>query len=323
MRRLGFLAFGILFGAFAVSGQDDRGDELTREIERLKKLLEQRIAEATPPAEEQVVPRTYDVADLRVEMRHQQQPVEDLWPSGYKPAEEEIYDTNCYDMDYLIEMIRMGIEPESWEIEGTDIEPKNDRLFVRAIPRVHGKIERLLAWHRKAVDRRVSVEVAVVPVAVAEASLLSTAPELTAEEAQRLLAHALGTVTLAGWDGLILGGREGREIAYVREIDIGVVDGKPVPDPVTHRTFSGSIAQVQACLDEAEGAILHCRLEYSSVQEPLPTHPTPHGNVELPRKQLTRVMTSFWAPLGRTVVAGGCTVGEQPCAILVTVRRKT
>lgn len=324
MRRLGLLALCVLCGALAVSGQDGGGDELTREIERLKKLLEDRIAKATPPAEERLVTRSYDVADLLKKMEDQLQPLEDLWPSGQEPPERpESEPWSYFEIDYLIETIRYGIEPAFWDMEGADIQPKNGRLFVRAIPRVHEKIERNLAWCRQAMDRRVSVEVAAVPVKEADRALLSGALELSAEEAQRLLAEPLGAVTLTGWDGQILGGRAGRELSYVQDIDVTTVDGKAIPDPITHRVFSGASAQVLACLDEGQGAIVHCRLEFSRIPEPLETHATPHGNVELPRKKLTRVLSSFWAPLGRTVVAGGCTVGDEPCAILVTVRRKS
>jgi hypothetical protein len=59
----------------------------------------------------------------------------------------------------------------------------------------------------------------------------------------------------------------------------------------------------------------------SKVAEPIPVHPTEHGNLELPAKRLTRLQSSFWAPLDRTDVAGGCTAGEEPCVILVTARR--
>jgi hypothetical protein len=324
MRRLCLLALGVLFGALAVSGQEARdGDALSREIDRLKKLLAERIRERTPPEEEQLVHRTYDVADLITVIRDQPQPFDDLFPSGYVPPEPEMSE-GCgpFEIDVLIDMIRTGIDPEYWETEGTDIQPRNGRLFVTAIPRLHRKIERNLGWCRQAIDRRVSVEVAAVPVAAEDAALVSGVVDLSADEAQRLLARSVGAVTLAGWDGQILGGRTGREIAYVRDIDVRAVEGKAVPDPVTARVFAGASAQVQACLDEGQGALVQCRLEFSGIKEPLPSHATPHGNIEVPTKRLTRVQASFWAPLGRTVVAGGCTVGDEPCVILVTVRRR-
>lgn len=325
MRRLGLLAAGVLCGALAVSGQDgDRGDALQRQIDLLQALLRERIKRQTPQPDEQNVLRTYDVADLCTEIRDHGQPLEDLTPSKVQrpEADEDPESLPLFHVDSLIEMIRVGVEPQSWEMEGADIQPRNGRLFVRTIPRVHGKIERLLKWCRACIDRRVSVEVAVVRVGEGDATLLSGALELTAEEAQRLSQDALGAVTLAGWDGQRIGGRAGREVSYVQDYDVEVAERAVVGDPVRSTVFAGCTAEVQVCLDDGDDAILHGQFELSRVAEPIPVHPTAHGDVELPAKQLTRVQTSFWAPLGRTFVAGGCTVGEDPCAILVTVRRR-
>lgn len=324
MRRPALLALGVLCGALAVSGQEDAGDPLLREIDRMKRLLEERIGKAAAEAEERVVLRTYDVSDLCTKLSDHGAPPENLTPSKYDapPEAEDSEPRAAYDIDVLIEVMKWAVEPGSWEMEGTDIQPKNGRLFIRAIPRVHGRIERMLAWCRKSMDRRVSVDVAVVAVGDGDAALLTNALELTADEAQRLLARPLAAVTLSGFDGQRLGGRAGREISYLRDYEVEIADGAAVADPVTGKVLSGCTAEARACLDGNEGAILHCRLEMSRVAEPLPVHPTEHGPIELPTKRLTRVEASFWAPLGRTVVAGGCTVGEEPCVILVTARRR-
>ena len=326
MRRLGLLAAGILCGALAVSGQDgERGDALQREIDRLQALLRERIEQETPLPEQQIVLRGYDVAELCTTLREHIQPLEDLEPSKYQPPEAEMDPEPrplLFEVDMLIELIKMGVEPQSWEMEGADIRPRNGRLLVRTIPRVHGKIERLLKWCRACADRRVSVEVAVVRVGEGDTALLSGALELSAEEVQRLSQDPLGAVTLAGFDSALCGGRAGREISYVEDYNVKLAEKAVIGDPIRGTVFAGTSAEVRVCLDDGNGAILHCQLELSRVLEPIPVHPTEHGGIELPTKQLTRVQASFWAPLGRTVVAGACTVGEDPCAILVTVRRR-
>jgi hypothetical protein len=324
MRRLALLAVGILCGALAVSGQEGDGDALLREIDRLKKLLQERIGKAEARAEERLVLRSYDASDICETYRDGGQPLENLVPSKFEGPEDEPERDRCgpFAIDTLIEIIRVFVEPESWEMERAAIEPRNMRLFVRAMPRVHKKIERLLAWCRAAMDRRVSVDVAVVPVPDGDVALLTDALELTADEAQRLLSQPLGAVTLSGFDGQILGGCAGREISYLQDYEVKVAEGATAGDPVTKKVFSGCAAQVQVCLDDGQGAVLHCQLELSRVAEPLPVHPTAHGPIDLPTKRLTRVQGSFWAPLGRTVVAGGCTVGDEPCVILVTARRR-
>ncbi|MCK6461283.1 MAG: hypothetical protein L6Q95_15475 [Planctomycetes bacterium] len=324
MRRPALLALGLLCGALAVSGQEDAGDPLLREIDRMKRLLEERIAKAAAQAEERVVLRTYDVSDLCTRLSDHGVALENLTPSKYEAPREadESEPWAAYEIDSLIELMKSAVEPASWEMEGADIQPKNGRLFIRAIPRVHGRIERMLAWCRTSMDRRVSVDVAVVPVGDGDAALLANALELTADEARRLLAQPLAAVTLSGFDGQLLGGRAGREISYLRDYEVEIADGAAIADPAGGKVFSGCTAEVRACLDGGEGAILHCQLEMSRVAEPLSVHPTAHGPIELPTKRLTRVQASFWAPLGRTVVAGGCTAGEEPCVILVTARRR-
>jgi len=325
MRRAALLLAGVFCGALVVSGQEGQGDALDKEIDRLRALLNERIQARAPEAERRTVLRTYDVADLCTGIEDHPQPPENLRPSQYEPPEETepAEPLRMFEVDQLIELIRVGVEPQSWDlIEGADIQPKNDRLFVRTTARIHGKIAKMLAWCRANMDRRVSVDVAVVPVAEGDVALLSAAPELTADEAERLLAQPLGAVTLAGWDGQVLGGAAGRDIEYVQDFDVETAEGSAIGDPIRSSVFAGCSAQVQACLDDGKGAILHCRLELSRVAEPIPVHATAHGNVELPTKRLTRVEASFWAPLDRTVVAGGCTVGEEACVILVTVRRR-
>jgi len=326
MRRLALLTLGILCGALAVSGQDDgKGEALDRELDRLRTLLKERIEKKAAHGEDRIVPRTYDIGDLCESIEYHLQPLADLVPSKAQMPEEPEFPepTRLVDIDFLIEMIKMTVEPQSWEAEGADIQPKNGRLFVRTSPRVHGKIEKVLKWLRATMDRRISVDVAVVPVREGDAALLSKGTaELTAEDAQRLSSQAIGAVTLAGFDAQVLGGRSGREISYVKDYDVEVAEGAAIGEPIRGEVFSGCSAQVQACLDSEKGAITECRIELSRVAEPIPTHPTPHGNLELPTMRLTRVLCTFWAPLGRTVVAGGCTVGEDPCVILVTVRKR-
>ena len=62
------------------------------------------------------------------------------------------------------------------------------------------------------------------------------------------------------------------------------------------------------------------RIDFAQVEEPVRRLETEHGQLEMPVLQLTRVNASMWAPLGRTVVLGGCTVGKRTCVILATVR---
>jgi len=329
MRRLGIFLAALLVGALAVSGQERADDdELAREIDRLRALLRQRAERGTPPAEATAVRRIHDVMDLNTKIASQPLQLGDLTPSKYPMREDprgDLEPVASYEVDMLIEVIKGTVEPASWDtIVGADIQPKFDSLFVVTIPRVQGEIENLLGWLRRNADRRVAVEVAVVPVREGDAAILSASPRtLTEEEAASLLGRErLGTVALTGWDGQIVSGRVGRELTYVQDYDTEIARESSIGQPIPQKVFSGCTAEVLTCLDDQGGAVLHCQLEFSRVPEEFPTHATEHGEIELPTKRLTRVQTSFWAPLGRPVVAGGCTAGDEPCIIVVTAHRR-
>ncbi len=219
----------------------------------------------------------------------------------------------------------MTVEPASWdEIEGSEMQPNFTRLFIRTLPRIHRRIKRMLEWCRRYKDRHVEVNIVAVPVAKEDLALLAGRPrELDADQAERLLSRKpLGTIHISGFDGQMLSQEHGRKIAYLQDYDVEIAEGAKVGDPIGQKIFEGFAAEVMPCLDlAADGVLMHCRLQLTDVGEPLARHRTEHGEVELPVMTLTRVNTSFWAPLGKTVVAGGCTVGKEPCVLLVTARR--
>ena len=89
MRRMALLALGILCGALAVSGQEEgSGDALAREIDRVKKLIEERIGQAPARADGPLVLRSYDVSDLCTLVGDGRQPLGNLVPSKYDPPSE-------------------------------------------------------------------------------------------------------------------------------------------------------------------------------------------------------------------------------------------
>ena len=329
MRRLGAFVAALLLGALTVSGQgdDDRRARLLDEIARLTKQLEEAADAMAPAAEETVVPRIYEVNDIVQGRSDRPAPPGNLAASKYiPPAEDEpVEPHSVFEIDALIELIRNGVRPASWDtIEGADIAPRNDRLFVWTTPAVHRDIAAFLDWCRVEASRRVTVEVVAVPVTEAEATRLAAQPlGPSAEEAAALVQRALGAVTLSGWDGQLLSGREGRSMSYLADYDVEIAWGAAIGDPIPDEIFSGITAEVRPCLDDgAKGAVLHCRLDFTRVHPKPATHKTEHGPVELPHMRLTRVQNSFWAPWNRPVVAGGGTAGEDAVVFLVTVRKR-
>ena len=66
--------------------------------------------------------------------------------------------------------------------------------------------------------------------------------------------------------------------------------------------------------------MLHLRVERTEVETPIRRVDTEHGPLQLPALDVSRVGTTLWAPYGRPVVAGGCTIGNRACVFLVTAR---
>lgn len=326
MRRLLAFVLALGLGALAVSGEDE--ESLLAEIDRLNGLLRERLRRDEPRRAEEALVRTiYEVADLCAPIVEHRLALTNLTPSRYQPPEpgEAPEPAPRFDIDGLCDLIRETVDSESWDgVEGSDVMPVNWRLHVSTVPRVHREVRFFLDWCRKVSDRWVSVDVVAVPVEPGDLEMLASRPRaLEEQEARRLLARPpLGVARLLCHDARAQVAASGRHVTYVRDYDVEIARDSSIGDPIPESVFSGCKAEVIPCLDDgAEGAVLHCRLELTRVHEPHRKHATRHGEIDLPDLDLTRLETSFWAPLDRTVVAGGCSAGPNPCLFLVTARR--
>lgn len=328
MKRFLVITLALVAGALATSAQDGNPSELLREIDRLTERLRKRADAADKVRSIDAVPvlRIYDVGDLcaRVENRVLRFP--NVLPTGYdEPELREIEPRAAVEVDQLIEMIRLGVEPDSWDtIESASIEPKNDRLFVHTLPRVHRGIERMLAWRREAVQK-VAVQIVAVAVGANDVARLANErhalPPALANELQAR--GVLGSVSFSGRSGQEFAGRNGRTIRYVRGYDPEIAQAAKIGDPQVQELFLGLAAEVIACVDKSSGgAVVHARISMTSMDGDIPVHETEHGPLELPRMKLTRSASAFWVPLGRTVIVGGGTADGRNVVFLLTVRAR-
>lgn len=322
MRKVLVFVAALALGALTVVGQDDGSkDELRGEIAKLTRMLERYNARRRPPAAQKLELRTYDVADLCSPVLDHALVPNDLYESGREATEpEEFEPTQPYGVDVVIEIIRMCVAPESWDtIDGADMSPKEEGIFVRTLPAVHALIPPLLERLRALVRTQVVVEVVAVRVPPEISARIAARPrELSDEEAEALRAQPpLGTARLVCFDGQQVVQSNGPRRAYVADYDVVVAENAAVAEPRRAELFQGCAVQVRACLDRTgDGAVLHCVLERTAVAD-VRHRETNHGTIELPDLELTRLQSSFWAPLGRTVVAGGA----DACIFLVTARR--
>jgi hypothetical protein len=327
MRYLLLFLGAVMLGTLTVSGQDADEDRALRDqIERLTALLRERARRNRRPREGTPVRKFYEVGDLTLRRSDVLLDETNLGCVDLKSKKKSHGGpVATFEIDQLIELVQTTCEPETWDaVEGAEIMPINNRLVVFNLPFVHRKIRRLLDKCRERNDREVSVEIVAVPVRDGDDGLLGGDGRVLSDEAVRqfLDRKPLGVVRLVAHDGQVAVQKAGQSVAYLYDYDVKVSKLAKVGDPIRREIFDGFAAQVRPCLDDgAKGVLLDCRLQLTEVLNPIPRHMTEHGEVELPIMKLTRVNTSFWAPLGKTVVAGGCTVGPDPVLLLVTARR--
>ena len=323
-----FLA-ALTLGALTVSGQENSRDELLDRIRELTEQLKKRADQRGPDdVAGRPVLRIYEMGDLVLPARNALPEVRsDLIPSKFKHGEprEETEPCAPFEVDFFIDIMRQVIEPETWDsVEGADIQVKNNRLFINNLPRVHKKITPFLAAMRRAADRNLRVEILAVPMEKGDTALLRNRPrELTDAEANALLdREPLASATLRCRSGQEVSQRVGREVSYLQDYDVEIAQEATIGDPIRQSVLEGLAVFAHAMLDDsAAGARLDLRLDRTSLERPVRRVDTEHGPLELPSMELTRVRTSLWAPLGKTIVVGGSTAGEKPCLFLARVHR--
>jgi len=327
MKRLVIFLAACGLGSLTVVGQDDEANKALKErIEALTRELNARHAQRQAPEHQRVFMKSYEVGDLCALVFDENLRSSNLWTSVADPrGREEPEACQPAEIDILIEMIKVYVETESWDvIEGADVQPNGTRLIVTTTGAVHTRIPILLNQLRSYLAMQVAVDVVAVPVPPDLLPLLANRPrELTREEAIRLHAlEPLGSVRLVCFDGQQVVQRNGSTRTYLADHEVKIAQNASLGRPVRAEVFSGCAVEVRACLDRSgEGAVLHCQFERTAFLDPMPSANTAHGPLDLPEMRLTRLQTSLWVPLDKTVVAGGGTAGHEPCVFLVTARR--
>ena len=327
MRSMGLFLLALGIGALTVVGQGDERADLLSKIKELQELLSKdAAARKNAPQDKFVIRRFYDVSNLTTLVADQLLEPSNLGVSMYNaPEPRELAESSSpFEIDSLIDLIRMTIEPETWDaIEGASIEPKNSQLIVTNIPRVQQGIKAMLDRLGKIASRHVVVDVIALPVNKETAALLGQRPrELSPAEAKALGAmKALGTLRVTCFDGQHSVQRSGTRHSYLQDYDVEIAQASAIGDPIRAEVFSGFTAEISATMDlSAKGVLLQCRLERTRLDEKIRKLDTEHGPLDLPVLEVTRVNTSLWAPFDRMVVVGGTTGGTKPCVFVATAR---
>jgi len=328
-RGLLFFLGALLLGSLTVVGQDDDPDAAIKgKVEELTRLLQRRAAaRARVEGRQRVSMRMYDVSDLTAPITDSTLDYSNLIPSRYQRPESgaDMEPRSPYQVDWLIELIRTTVEPETWDtIESADIMAKNGWLFVNTIPRVHERIVKSLTEFRTYLEPQVAVDLVAVRVDQQRAAVLARTPrDLDPAAAEALLqGDRLGTLRLLCFDGQQVVSREGSERSYLQDFDVEIAQSAKIGDPIRQSVFDGFSAEVRAILDRNRGgAVLHCRIERTDFRDPIRRVATEHGPVELPALGVTRLSASCWVPLDTPVVLGGAVVGDGSCVFIAIVRK--
>ena len=326
MRSTILFLLALFLGALTVTGQDDERADLLRKIQDLEKLLATHAKQQDAPPDRLIIRRFYAVGELTTRIQDDAFEPTNLQVSKFTPPEppELPEATIPFAIDTLMDLIRSTIETDTWDdIEGADIQPKNNSLIVFQIPRVHKGIRRLLDRLRAHVRRHVVVDVIALPVNKETAVLLGHRPrELSPAEATAINGLTpLGVARVTCFDGQQSVYGSGSTVSYLHDYEVEIAAKSAIGQPIRAELFSGCNVAVRACIDAgAKGVTLHCRLERTNVLKPMRKMETEHGPVDLPVMELTRVNTSLWAPLNRMVVIGGTTAGSKPCVFVATVK---
>jgi hypothetical protein len=322
------VALGLGSLTTVVGQEPQEGSALEREVERLTRMLTERSERLRAEWPETAVDqRFYEVGDFLSPVVDSRLRETNLIPSKFQTPErdEDQFWRGSQSVDWLIEVIRQTVEPESWDtIEGADIQPRGPRLIITTSARVHRGIEELLARLVAFLDAYVAVEIVAIPAEGETVGLLlKRARDLGKEEARKLLdGEILGRLEVVCTDGQQVVQRSGTRHYYLQDYEVEIAQGSEIGDPVRRDVFSGFSAQVRAILDRGRnGAVLHLKLERTDLRGALRMVQTEHGALELPEMGLTRVNTSFWAPLDTTVIVGGGMAHDEPCVFLATARR--
>ncbi len=328
MIRSGIVFFAaLLVGALTVSGQDNNRDELIDRIRELTAELKARADKRTPEgaAVGRLTRRFYEIGDLVQVVIDAEVPHVDLIPSKFQwPERQEVESNSGLEQDQIAELIRMVIEPETWDsIEGADVTVMNNRILVVNIPRVQKKIAPLLDTLRSELTRELRVEIVAIPMLPEDEALLSSRMrDLTEDETNRLMAREpLASASLVCRSGQQVTSQMGAEVNYLRDYEVEIAQEATIGDPLAATAFSGCAVTVRAFLDAGgSGARLDLQLARTSLDHPIRRVETEHGPLELPVLALTRLRTSVWVPLGRACIVGGSWAGEDPCLFVATVR---
>ena len=165
---------------------------------------------------------------------------------GYPHSEMETDPQSFIEPDQILDLIRMTIEPSSWdEIEGVELSLDNRQIIARHRPETLDKIGALLAGIGDAIARPGVVEI----FAVDRSALVSGKHALSRAEASALVgsdkARSLGFIRVRS--GEIRRFLTGSEQSFIADYDVEVAQKSTIADPIVRSLRDGMDLRIRLC----------------------------------------------------------------------------
>lgn len=263
--------------------------------------------------ESYAVLRTYDLRDLLFIVKDfpgptMTPPVDDGGLSGatFTPPEE----SEGLSQDYITDLVRMTIDPASWEYPANSISIMGGAMFVRTLPETHAQVEKFIQRLRQRSQIQVRTEARVV--AVSEemlAELTKGGPTLDAAAESKLkAAELLGAAELLCFNSQRTHVLRANVQSFTASYDAAIGGANVALTPKQGRVYDGVLLDVRPVAGaDRRSVTLELHFEMNDVKG-FKTTAAPGGSIKEPDVLNYKLTTTITVPSGDAVIVG--TMGD-------------
>ncbi len=236
-------------------------------------------------------------------------------------------------LERLVDLIRMGVSPSSWERGGRIWAEGAGTIFVSNHPVVHREVEALLAEIGAAASRRALVAVEAWSLPREKYLEAAGAADPAAVDFAALGAERLESASVEAWPGVRTVLKVTNRVRYMQDYDVEIAQGANISDPVVdvaeeglaaeiyaHPTLDGTKVLVEAVVQSGrfERPMRKVRLGVDEEYLPEPYRSEARstiGTLELPRYRLGDTYATRLVPSGKSFLLP--LLSEDRCVVLV------
>ena len=294
----------------------DRNDDLRARVVEMRRELT-RISHGARA--ERMITRVYDLGGLVDPVIERDVDLPDLerGTAGTETESDRFESLSAWVEDSIVEAIVDSVGPTA------TVESVGGNLLVTGTADEQRRVRRTLKRIQSFPRRRYAVEVRIISAEAGDADRLRGVRRVRPEAVDAAWARrtVLGAIRFACAEAIQTPFGATHAHGLVWDYDVEVAREATIGEPQPSRVADGVMGHARVDGDpRANGAKLHLELQWQRMQGAPRGADTQHGPLSLPTLDVVRLQTSFWVPVGRTVLAASCTVGVTPCHVLVRVR---